>query len=69
MEYQAGTYRISKKDGMYELREYDEVWNEWWLRDIAFTYWGIKKALHKRTHKKPEQTIGYFDKEGNQLYK
>ena len=52
---------------MYELREYDKSWDDWWLRDLAFTYWGIKRALYKRTHKKPEQTIGYFDKEGNQL--
>jgi hypothetical protein len=68
MGYQPATYKIAKKNGMYELREYDERWNEWWLKDIAFTYWGIKKALHKRTHEKPEKIIGYFNSEGNQLY-
>lgn len=69
MAHQTATYKITKKDGMYELREYDKVWDDWWLKELAFTYWGIKRALYKHTHKKPGQTIGYFDKEGNQLYK
>lgn len=67
MAYQMATYKITKKDGMYELREYDKLWDNWWLKDLAFTYWGIKKALYKRTNENPERIIGYFDKEGKQL--
>ena len=60
-------YKIEKKDGWYNIYEFDPDLNCYLLIELTLTliraHWFLKRYIKR----KPAEVIGYYDEQGNKI--